>query len=263
MTVKLSKPISVHDPCPTQERHSNKMSQDILLQINHIDVFHGTFQALWNVTLEVRQGERLALIGANTSGKTTLLDTISGLLHPSKGSIKFEGKDITRLDPYQIVELGITQIPEGRRIFPDVPVIDNLIIGSYSRKARSKKEENLEKVYEHFPILRERRKQIAKTLSGGEQQMLVIGRGLMADPNLMLIDEMSLGLAPIVIDELFKALKEIGERGITILFVEQNVRRTLREADRAYILETGRVVLSGMAAELQEEDQVKKAYFGL
>jgi branched-chain amino acid transport system ATP-binding protein len=161
------------------------------------------------------------------------------------------------------VELGITQIPEGRRIFPDVPVIDNLIIGSYSRKARSKKEKNLEKVYEHFPILRERRKQIAKTLSGGEQQMLVIGRGLMADPNLMLIDEMSLGLAPIVIDELFKALKEIGERGITILFVEQNVRRTLREADRAYILETGRVVLSGMAAELQEEDQVKKAYFGL
>jgi branched-chain amino acid transport system ATP-binding protein len=263
MTVKLSKPISVHDPSPTQERHSNKMSQDILLQITHIDVFHGTFQALWNVTLEVRQGERLALIGANTSGKTTLLDTISGLLHPSKGSIEFAGKDITRLDPYQIVELGITQIPEGRRIFPDVPVIDNLIIGSYSRKARSKKEENLEKVYEHFPILRERRKQIAKTLSGGEQQMLVIGRGLMADPNLMLIDEMSLGLAPIVIDELFKALKEIGERGITILFVEQNVRRTLREADRAYILETGRVVLSGMAAELQEEDQVKKAYFGL
>ena len=205
----------------------------------------------------------LALIGANTSGKTTLLDTISGLLHPSKGSIEFEGKDITRLDPYQIVELGITQIPEGRRIFPDVAVIDNLIIGSYSRKARSKKEENLGKVYEHFPILRERRKQIAKTLSGGEQQMLVIGRGLMADPKLMLIDEMSLGLAPIVIDELFKALKEIGERGITILFVEQNVRRTLREADRAYILETGRVVLSGMAAELQEEEQVKKAYFGL
>jgi branched-chain amino acid transport system ATP-binding protein len=239
------------------------MSQEVQLQISHIDVFHGTFQALWNVSLEVRGGEMLALIGANTSGKTTLLDTISGLLHPSKGSIEFEGKDITRLDPYQIVELGITQIPEGRRIFPDVAVIDNLIIGSYSRKARSKKEENLGKVYEHFPILRERRKQIAKTLSGGEQQMLVIGRGLMADPKLMLIDEMSLGLAPIVIDELFKALKEIGERGITILFVEQNVRRTLREADRAYILETGRVVLSGMAEELQEEEQVKKAYFGL
>lgn len=239
------------------------MSQGILLQISKIDVFHGTFQALWDVSLEVRRGEILALIGANTSGKTTLLDTISGFHHPSKGSIEFEGKDITRLDPYQIVELGITQIPEGRRIFPDMPVLDNLIIGSYSRKARSKKEQNLKKVYEHFPILEERKRQIAKTLSGGEQQMLVIGRGLMADPQLMLIDEMSLGLAPIVMDELFKALKEIGERGITLLFVEQNVRRTLQEADRAYILETGRVVLSGTAAELREEDQVRKAYFGL
>ncbi len=239
------------------------MSQEILLKISKVDAFHGTFQALWEVSLEVNRGEKLALIGANTSGKTTLLDTISGFLHPSKGTIEFEGKDITKLDPYQIVELGITQIPEGRRIFPDVPVVDNLIIGSYSRRARPKKGQNLKRVYEHFPILEERKKQIAKTLSGGEQQMLVIGRGLMADPKLMLIDEMSLGLAPIVIDELFRALKEIGERGITIVFVEQNVRRTLREADRAYILETGRVVLSGTAAELQEEDQVKKAYFGL
>jgi branched-chain amino acid transport system ATP-binding protein len=192
-----------------------------------------------------------------------LLDTISGLLHPSKGSIEFGGKDITRLDPHQIVELGITQVPEGRRIFPDVTVLDNLIIGSYSRKGRAKREQNLKKVYEHFPILKERKRQIAKTLSGGEQQMLAIGRGLMADPKLMLIDEMSLGLAPIVIDELFRALKEIGGRGMTILFVEQNVRRSLQEADRAYILETGRVVLSGAAVELGEEDQVKKAYFGL
>src|SRR4030043_443162 len=225
------------------------------LEIKNIDVFHGTFQALWNVSLEVRRGEMLALIGANTSGKTTLMDTISGLLHPTKGSIEFEEKNISRLDPYQIVELGITQIPEGRRIFPDMSVLDNLVIGSYSSKARYKKEQNLKKTYEHFPILRERRKQIAKTLSGGEQQMLVIGRGLMADPKLMLIDEMSLGLAPIVIDELFKALGRIKERGITILFVEQNVKRTLQEADRAYILETGRVALSGTAAELREEDQ--------
>ena len=247
----------------TGEKNFTNMSQEILLKISKVDAFHGTFQALWDVSLEVNRGEKLALIGANTSGKTTLLDTISGFLHPSKGTIEFEGKDITELDPYQIVELGITQIPEGRRIFPDVPVVDNLIIGSYSRRARRKKEQNLKRVYEHFPILEERKKQIAKTLSGGEQQMLVIGRGLMADPKLMLIDEMSLGLAPIVIDELFKALKEIGERGITIVFVEQNVRRTLREADRAYILETGRVVLSGTAAELREEVQVKKAYFGI
>jgi branched-chain amino acid transport system ATP-binding protein len=239
------------------------MFQQALLNVNHIDVLRGTFQALWDVSLEVRYGERLALIGANTSGKSTLLDSISGLLHPAKGRIEFEGKDITRLDPYQIVELGITQIPEGRGIFPDVSVLDNLIIGSYNRKGRSKREQNLKKVYEHFPILNERKRQTAKTLSGGEQQMLVIGRGLMADPKLMLIDEMSLGLAPIVINELFRALKEIGERGITILFVEQNVRRTLQEADRAYILETGRVVLSGTAAELCEEVQVKKAYFGI
>jgi branched-chain amino acid transport system ATP-binding protein len=239
------------------------VSEEIVLQISKIDVFHGTFQALWDVSLEVKQGEMLALIGANTSGKTTLLDTISGLLHPSKGSIEFGGKDITRLDPHQIVELGITQVPEGRRIFPDVTVLDNLIIGSYSRKGRAKREQNLKKVYEHFPILKERKRQIAKTLSGGEQQMLAIGRGLMADPKVMLIDEMSLGLAPIVIDELFRALKEIGGRGMTILFVEQNVRRSLQEADRAYILETGRVVLSGAAVELGEEDQVKKAYFGL
>ena len=239
------------------------MSPQALLNVSHIDVFHGTFQALWDVSLEVRVGEMLALIGANTSGKSTLLDTISGLLHPAKGQIEFDGKDITRLDPYQIVELGITQIPEGRGIFPDVTVLDNLVIGSYSRKARSKREQNLKKVYEHFPVLNERKRQTAKTLSGGEQQMLVIGRGLMADPKLMLIDEMSLGLAPIVINELFRALKEIRERGITILFVEQNVRRTLQEADRAYILETGRVVLSGTAAELREEAQVKKAYFGI
>ena len=239
------------------------MSDDLLLKISNIDVFHGTFQALWDVSVDVKQGEMLALIGANTSGKTTLLDTISGLLHPAKGTIEFGGRDIGQLDPYQIVELGITQVPEGRRIFPDMSVLDNLVIGSYSGSARSKKSENIKKVYEHFPKLQERRKQIAKTLSGGEQQMLAIGRGLMADPKLMLIDEMSLGLAPIVIDELFRALKKIKERGITILFVEQNVRRTLQEADRAYILETGRVALSGDAAQLCEEDQVKKAYFGV
>ena len=239
------------------------MSLEQILSVDHIDVFHGTFQALWDVSLQVRAGEMLALIGANTSGKSTLLDTISGLLHPAKGCIEFDEREITRLDPYQIVEMGVTQIPEGRRIFPDVSVFDNLLIGSYNRKAREKKDENLEKVYEHFPILRERRKQIAKTLSGGEQQMLVIARGLMADPKLMLIDEMSLGLAPIVINELFGALKEIRGRGITILFVEQNVRRTLQESDRAYILETGRIVLSGSSSDLQEEDQVKKAYFGV
>jgi len=239
------------------------MSEKSLLLIDGIDVFHGSIQALWDVSLEVRHGEILALIGANASGKTTLLDAISGLLRPTKGGIEFQGRSIAGLDPYQIVELGITQVPEGRRVFPDVPVLENLIIGSYNQRARQKREESLERVYEHFPILRERRKQIAKTLSGGEQQMLAIGRGLMADPKLMLIDEMSLGLAPIVIDGLFKALREIRGRGITVLFVEQNVKRTLQEADRAYILETGQITLSGPSAELRGDDRVKIAYFGL
>jgi branched-chain amino acid transport system ATP-binding protein len=167
------------------------------------------------------------------------------------------------MEPFRIVELGITQVPEGRGIFPDMNVLDNLIMGSYSQRARSRRKENLQKVYEHFPILETRKKQTAKTLSGGEQQMLVLGRGLMADPKLMLLDEMSLGLAPIIINRLYKALQGIRERGITILFVEQNVRRSLEEADRAYILEVGRVTLSGTAAELREEEQVKKAYFGV
>jgi len=213
--------------------------------------------------LEVKPGEMLALIGANTAGKSTLLDTISGLLHPAKGSIEFEGKNTSALDPFLIVELGISQVPEGRRLFPDMSVLDNLILGSYNRKARSKREQNLKQVYRHFPILEDRKNQLAKTLSGGEQQMLAIGRGLMADPKLMLLDEISLGLAPIVLDELYRVLREIKERGITILFVEQNVRRTLQEADRAYILESGRVVLSGTPAELQEEEEVRKAYFGV
>ncbi|MGA3173297.1 MAG: ABC transporter ATP-binding protein [Syntrophorhabdales bacterium] len=236
---------------------------DTVLRITDVDVFHGTFQALWNVSLEVRRGEMLALIGANTAGKTTLLDAISGVLHPARGTIEFEGKDIGGLDPYQIVELGITQVPEGRRVFPDMTVLDNLLVGSYAAGARRKRAESLAIVYDLFPNLSERKKQVAKTLSGGEQQMLAIGRGLMAHPKLMLIDEMSLGLAPIVVDEIFKVLGKIRERGITVLFVEQNVNRTLKEADRAYILETGRVVLHGAAADLRENAKVKKAYFGI
>jgi branched-chain amino acid transport system ATP-binding protein len=239
------------------------MTDDIVLKIDDIDVFHGTFQALWNVSIEVRRGEMLALIGANTAGKTTLLDAISGILHPAKGSIRFQGKDIGGLDPYQIVELGITQVPEGRHVFSEMTVLDNLIIGSYADNARRKRTENLKMVYALFPRLAERKRQVAKTLSGGEQQMLAIGRGLMASPKLMLIDEMSLGLAPIIVDEIFKVLEKIRARDITVLFVEQNVNRTLQEADRAYILETGRVALSGTASELRDNQEVKKAYFGI
>ena len=245
------------------EERAQEISQEPLLKISNIDVFHGTFQALWDVSLEVKSGEIVGLIGANTSGKSTLLDAISGLLHPTKGKIEFDGQDISNVEPFRIVELGITQVPEGRGIFPDMSVLDNLILGSYSQRGRPKKKENLENVYQLFPILETRKKQTAKTLSGGEQQMLVLGRGLMADPKLMLLDEMSLGLAPIIINRLYKTLQEIRERGITILFVEQNVRRSLQEADRAYILEVGRVTLSGTAEELREEETIKKAYFGV
>jgi branched-chain amino acid transport system ATP-binding protein len=239
------------------------MAQENILEVNSIDVFHGSFQALWGISLEVRKGEMLALIGANTSGKSTLLDSISGLNHPRQGVIKFNNQDITHSEPYQIVDLGITQVPEGRGIFPEMSVFANLLMGSYTKRARSNKNKNLARVYEHFPILEMRKNQVAKTLSGGEQQMLVIGRALMSDPKLIMIDEMSLGLAPIVINEIFKTLKGIRQTGITILFVEQNVKKSLEESDRAYILENGRIALSGTSPELRESDQVKKAYFGI
>jgi branched-chain amino acid transport system ATP-binding protein len=235
---------------------------ETILKISHIDALHGSFQALWDVSLSVKAGEIVAIIGANGSGKSTLLDTISGLVHPARGRIEFQGRDISGLEPYEIVDLGISQVPEGRRIFPELSVLENLTIGSYNRKARLERERNLQKVYHLFPLLGERRGQLGKTLSGGEQQMLALGRGLMSDPQLMLLDEISLGLAPLIINELYRVLKEIRGRGITILFVEQNVRRSLMEAERAYILEAGRVVLDGRVAELREEERVKRAYFG-
>jgi branched-chain amino acid transport system ATP-binding protein len=238
------------------------MPEETLLKVSHIDVFHGSFQALWDVSLEIRPAEIVAIIGANGSGKSTLLDAISGLVHPAKGSIEFEGKNISALEPFRIVDLGISQVPEGRMVFPDLTVLENLVIGSYNRKARSKGEQNLQRAYQLFPVLKERKNQLAKTLSGGEQQMLALGRGLMSDPKLILIDEMSLGLAPILVNEIYRTLREIRDQGITILFVEQNVRRSLTEADRAYIMEVGRVVLSGDVAKLREEEKVKKAYFG-
>jgi branched-chain amino acid transport system ATP-binding protein len=239
-----------------------EMSEETLLKVSHIDAFHGSFQALWDVSLAVKPGEIVAIIGANGSGKSTLLDTISGVVHPARGTIEFEGKDISALEPFQIVDLGIAQVPEGRMVFPDLTVLENIVIGSYNHQARPVKGQNLERVYQLFPVLEQRKTQLAKTLSGGEQQMLALGRGLMSNPKIILLDEMSLGLAPIVINELYSALREIRERGITILFVEQNVRRSLTEADKAYIMEAGRIVLSGSVAELREEEMVKKAYFG-
>jgi len=239
------------------------MNEGSQLKVASIDVFYGGFHALHDVSLRVQSGEIVALVGANGAGKSTLLNTISGLIQPAKGRIEFEGESIIAMDPSQIVALGISQVPQGRRIFPDMTVMDNLVLGSYNRNARFKKEQNFEMVYNLFPILKERKKQLAKTLSGGEQQMLALGRGLMSSPKLMLLDEMSLGLAPIIIGKVYKALRKIRKRGITILFIEQSVRRSLEEADRAYIIEAGRVVLSGNVADLREEEEIKKAYFGI
>lgn len=233
-----------------------------MLEVSNIDVYYGSLQALWDVSIEIGSGEMVAVIGANGSGKSTLLNTVSGILHPARGRILFEGKDISFMQPFQLVGLGISLVPEGRRIFPDMTVFENLRIGSYTPKARPKREESLKRVYELFPRLEARRKQIARTLSGGERQMMAIGSALMANPRLLLLDEISLGLSPLIVNELYKALKEIRSRGMTMVFVEQNVRRTLEEAERAYIIETGRVVLSGNAKDLREEARVKKAYFG-
>ncbi len=238
------------------------MPDEVLLRVDEIDVFYGSLQVLWDVSIEVKTGEIVAIAGANGAGKTTLMKTISGMLHPVNGSIEFAGQDITNMNAYDIVGHGISQVPEGRRLFPEMTVLENLMIGSYDGKARAVKKENLERVYDLFPILAERKNQVAKTLSGGQQQMVAIGRGLMSNPKLMIIDEMSLGLSPLIVLDLFKVLQEIQARGVTVLLVEQNVWQTLHEADRAYIIETGRIVLSGNALELTEEERVKDAYFG-
>jgi branched-chain amino acid transport system ATP-binding protein len=238
------------------------MPEEELLRVSNIDVFYGGLQALWDVSLIVRSGEIVAIIGANGAGKSTLLNAISGIIHPKKGSIEFDGKNISALEHFEIVGLGICQVPEAGRLFPLMTVSENLDIGSYNRNARSKRNQNLLKVYEHFPILQARKNQLAKTLSGGERQMLAIGRGLMSNPKVMFFDEMSLGLSPIVINELYRVLREIRERGITAAIVEQNVRRSLKEGDRAYIVEAGRIVLSGDTADLRDEDKIRKAYFG-
>ena len=215
-----------------------------------------------DISLEVNNGEIVAIAGANGAGKTTLMKTISGVLHPKTGAIEFGGKDITNFNSYEIVAEGISQVPEGRKLFPEMTVLENLNIGSYNNQARENKDANLARVYELFPVLKERKGQLAKTLSGGEQQMVAIGRGLMSNPKLMIMDEMSLGLSPLIVSDLFRVLHEIRQRGIAILLVEQNVWQTLHEADRAYVIETGRIVLRGNAADLIEEEEVRNAYFG-
>ncbi len=238
------------------------MSDNAALKVGGLDVRYKDFQALWNVSFEVRQGEIVSVIGANGSGKSTLLNTIAGLLSPSRGTIKFFGERIDGLLPHETVPRGITLVPEGRRVFPRLTVFENLVMGSYIPRTRAGKDEMLKKIYALFPILRARHNQMANTLSGGEQQMLAIGRAMMSEPKLILCDEISLGLAPVVIKDIYKRLGQINRDGITIVLVEQDIKRSLKVANRAYIMLEGKVVLEGQPASLTEE-QVKKAYFGI
>ncbi len=234
-----------------------------MLEISNIDTFYGKVQALWDVSLRIDEAEIVALVGANGAGKTTLLNTISGLLCPASGSVAFLGKRIDGLTPHSIVELGISHVPEGRKLFVDMSVRENLEMGAYPSHAWKQKEETIKQVYQVFPALKEREGQLARTLSGGEQQMLAMGRGLMSRPKLCMLDEPSSGLAPRLVLEVFQVIKSLHEQGITILLIEQNVRHALEIADRAYVLENGRVALAGACDELLQSDHVRKAYLGL
>ena len=233
-----------------------------MLDLEGLDVFYGDLQALRGVSLRVESGEIVTLVGGNGAGKTTMLRTVSGLLRPRRGEIRFEGRRLDRLPPDRIVEAGVVQVPEGRKLFPSLTVRENLELGAYTRRARPARARTLEDVMTRFPILRERAGQRAGSLSGGEQQMCVIARALMARPSLLMLDEPSLGLAPMVVQEIFRIIREINARGVTVLLVEQNVRQALATSRRGYVLENGRIVLSGTGQELLESDQTLKAYLG-
>ncbi len=233
-----------------------------MLTVENLHVYYGAIHAIQGISFSVKKGEIVTLIGANGAGKSTILKTISGLLHPRTGKIMLEGEDISTLAPHQIVARGISQVPEGRRVFPELTVMENLELGAYQRKGKEHLKE-LERVFELFPRLKERRNQPAGTLSGGEQQMLAIGRGLMAKPRLLLLDEPSMGLAPLLVKEIFSIIREINAAGTTILLVEQNANMALSIAQTGYVLETGEIVLSGPAGELTRNEEVRKAYLGL
>jgi branched-chain amino acid transport system ATP-binding protein len=234
-----------------------------MLKVNGINVFYEDLQVLWDVSFEVKEKEILVLVGANGAGKSTTLKTISSLLTPKTGTIEFNGIRLDQLPPNKIIGHGIVHVPEGRRLFPEMSVEENLIMGSLYGEAKTKRNETIEYVYSLFPRLQERRKQMSGTLSGGEQQMLAVGRGLMSRPKLMMFDEPSLGLAPILVQDIFDLIKKINREGVTILLVEQNVTQTLAMCDRAYVLENGRNVLQGTGQELMANDHVKEVYLGI
>lgn len=233
-----------------------------MLEVKDLEVNYGVIKAIKGVSFEVNEGEVIALIGANGAGKTTILHTVSGLLSKTAGTVFFEGKDITKEPAYKIVSLGMAHVPEGRRVFSQLTVLENLKLGAYTRKDKKELDDTLQIVYERFPRLKERKNQIAGTLSGGEQQMLAMGRALMSHPKLILMDEPSMGLSPILVEEIFKIIRDISASGTTVLLVEQNAKKALSIADRAYVLETGNITLSGDAKELMNDESVKKAYLG-
>lgn len=233
-----------------------------MLEIKDLEVFYGMIQAIKGVSFEVNEGEVIALIGANGAGKTTILHTITGLLEAKKGSVVYDGKDITRVPAHKIISMGMAHVPEGRRVFSNLTVFQNLKMGAYTRKDKTEIEETLKTVYKRFPRLEERQNQLAGTLSGGEQQMLAMGRALMSHPRILLMDEPSMGLSPIFVNEIFDIIKKVSASGTTVLLVEQNAKKALSISDRGYVLETGKIVLEGKSDELLNNDSIRKAYLG-
>lgn len=233
-----------------------------MLEVKDLKVYYGMIQAIKGVSFHVDEGEIIALIGANGAGKTTILHTISGLLAPKQGTVTFEGEEIVKLPGHKIVTMGMAHVPEGRRVFAQLSVLQNLKLGAYTRRDKAEIQQTLQTVFERFPRLEERQNQLAGTLSGGEQQMLAMGRALMSHPKLILMDEPSMGLSPIFVNEIFEIIQEVSKSGTTVLLVEQNAKKALAIADRAYVLETGNIVLEGKASELLNNDSIKKAYLG-
>jgi branched-chain amino acid transport system ATP-binding protein len=233
-----------------------------LLEVKNLEVYYGVIQAIKGISFEVNKGEIVTLIGANGAGKTTTMQSIIGLIHARSGEIYYDGQLISGLPAHKIVHLGMTQVPEGRRVFSELTVYENLMMGAYTKKDKEKIKENLESIYALFPRLEERKNQVAGTLSGGEQQMLAMGRAMMSNPDLLMLDEPSMGLSPLLVDQVFEIIKHFHEKGTTILLVEQNANKSLAISDRAYVLENGRIVLSGTGAELLASEEIKKAYLG-
>jgi branched-chain amino acid transport system ATP-binding protein len=234
-----------------------------MLKVSHIDVYYGKVQALWDVSFHVEDGEIISLVGANGAGKSTLLKTISGILHPTAGKIEFNGTQIENLPTHQIFGYLIVHVPEGRKLFPYMSVMENLQMGSYFPTIRKNRQQMLKWVYSLFPVLAERDRQLAITLSGGEQQMVAIARGLMAKPNILLLDEPSIGLGPMIVKKIFEAIERVHQEGVTVLLVEQNVNEALNLADRAYVLENGRITLEGTGKDLLKNNHVREAYLGI